>query len=273
MSDTTSGAQPPEPAQIDFERAEFAGAAGEQVECGVCQQAIVTEYWQSLGKVLCASCRELVQRSADEARRGATLGKAFLFGGLVAFGCGVGYAIFVGVTHIQFALVTIGIGWAVGRAVQRVTRGFGGTRHQVLAVVLTYFATTMGYFPAVIKALGKGGDGTEQTVASTASTSAPAPPAAPTATGTAQETTPPPATPAGRPPAAEGPGLAASLVIVAVVSMFLMLAAPLLEVTGGFSGVLGLLIIFFGLRTAWRVSRGLEASVTGPHAVAAATES
>jgi hypothetical protein len=173
----------------------------------------------------------------------------------------------------QFALVTIGIGWAVGSAIQRVTRGFGGRRHQVLAVVLTYFATTMGYFPAVIKALGKGADGTEQAAASTASTSASAAPAAPSATSTAEGTAPPPATPAVPGPAAEGPGLAVSLVVLTVVSVSLMLAAPLLEVTAGFSGVLGLLIIFFGLRTAWRVSRGVEVSITGPHAVAAAAGS
>jgi hypothetical protein len=47
------------------------------------------------------------------------------------------------------------------------------------------------------------------------------------------------------------------------------LAAPLLLLTEGFSGLLGALIIFFGLRTAWSVAKGVEASITGPHQVSA----
>src|SRR6185369_344664 len=134
----------------------FEEPAGEHVTCGLCKRAITTEYWQSLGKVLCASCRDVVNRTAAEARRGATLGKAFLLGGGVALACGIGYAIFVGVSGLQFALVTIGIGWAVGRSIQKVTRGFGTRKHQVLAVVLTYIASSMGYAPAVLKAVGQG---------------------------------------------------------------------------------------------------------------------
>jgi hypothetical protein len=227
MSDTPPDAPPAEPAEsakIDFERADFAEPAGEHVECGLCKRAITTEYWQYRGNIFCDSCREVVGRSAADARRGATFGKAFLLGGGAALGCGIGYAIFVGLSHFQFALVTIGIGWAVGRTIQRVTRGFGGQRHQVLAVALTYFASTMGYLPGLLNALGDGGQHTEPSAAAT----------------------------------------------IAVFSMLLMLAAPFLEIADGFNGLLGLLIIFFGLRTAWQVSKGVEVTITGPHKVAAA---
>jgi hypothetical protein len=268
----TSPSEPADPPRIDFERAEFAEPSAEHVACGICRRAITTEYWQSLGKVLCEQCRDAVLRSAEDARRHATLGKAFLFGGGAALGCGIAYAVFVGLTHVQLALVTIGIGWVVGRAIQKVTRGFGAVRHQVLAAALTYFAGSMGYLPAIIKAIGDARPSTEQSAA--APSAAPAPPT------TAPAVDPPPAPPA--PPGAatapvaenQGPGgtlvglLGSLAVLTAMVTAF-VLAAPLLDIANGWSGLLGALIIFFGLRTAWRAAKGVDAVVSGPHRVAA----
>jgi hypothetical protein len=256
-----------EPEKIDFDRAEFAEAppAGNQVTCGLCKKAIATEYWQYLGKVLCEGCRAIVEKSVGEARRASTLGKAFVVGGGAAFACGVGYAIFVGLTKIQFALVTIGIGWAVGTAIQKVTRGFGNRKHQILAVALTYFASTMGYLPAVFAAFENLGHHSAPVAVSPASPAAPAAPD-PTVTPSA----PPPETAPAAPPKAEGGSGALALVITTVVMLFFMLAAPFLEISGGFNGILGVLIIFFGLRTAWRVSKGVDGVITGPHRVAAA---
>jgi hypothetical protein len=289
MSETTPGAaaaaQPAEaePAKIDFEHAEFATPGGERLACGVCQRAITTEYWQFLGKILCETCREAVRRSSENARGGAAFGKAFLLGGGAALGCGLGYAVFVGVTHIQFALVTIGIGWAVGRVIQNVTRGFGSRRHQVLAVALTYLATSMGYLPAVITAIRNSAGATHESAApsSAAPSSAAAATAAPT-TSPGREGAPAPAgtvdatgtspRPAGE-AAAPQPGLLLSIVVVVAGTMVFTMLAPILDVTSGFSGLLGALIIFFGLRTAWRVSKGVEGVVTGPHQVASAAGS
>lgn len=302
MSEPTSEATPPEatppeaappeatpgePAPIDFDKADFAEPPGEHVTCGLCKQAILTEYWQYLDKLLCDSCREVVTRSIGAAREGATFGKALLLGGLVAFGCGLGYALFVGLLKIQFALITIGIGWAVGRSIQRITRGFGTRKHQVLAVALTYFGSSMGYLPAVLSAFGDGaGSSAEGGPAATAGATDSPPGAMATGASPAGELPsvrvgepPPPPTPAGEPagtqagsPPAEGPGVAVSLFLVTVVTLFIMLAAPLFDVASGLGGVIGALIIFFGLRTAWRVSKGIEGQITGPHKVAAPTE-
>jgi hypothetical protein len=267
MSDTTPDGTPDgasEPAKIDFEKAEFAEPSGEHVQCGICQRSITTEYWQCLGKILCDTCREGVRRSSEDAASGASFGKALLLGGGVAFGCGIGYAIFVGLTQIQFALVTIGIGWMVGRSIQRITRGFGGQKHQVLAVALTYFASTMGYAPAIYKAITNSAQNSEHDAETSTATPAPAAPGttAPTETPRSPERADPPASPSS---GGGGP----SLVIALVFLVGLMLAAPFLELSGGFSGIIGLLIIFFGLQTAWRVSRGVQANITGPHKVAA----
>lgn len=279
MNEPTSDTTPAEPAPLDFDRAEPAGAAagpeGEHVQCGLCGRAITDEYWQSLGKILCASCREAVELQAASTGKAATFGKAFLLGGVVALGCGIGYAVFVGVSKIQFALVTIGIGWAVGRSIQRVTRGFGGVKYQVLAVALTYFASSMGYLPAVFKGLARSGDATAQSPASAAPSSSPSssstdPPPVPGRDGerpAAPVTPPAPAPPMG------GARLAASLAFLTAVAGFFMLAAPFLELGDGLGGLLGLAIIFFGMRTAWRISKGIQATITGPHLLAPSTGS
>ena len=263
-----AGTAPPAEPPIDFEHAEFGAGRGaadaKHLACGLCQREIHTEYWQSLGKILCDSCREMVRRAASEARGGASLGKAFLVGGGAALATGIGYAVFVGLTHIQFALVTIGIGWLIGRAIQKVTRGFGSVRHQVLAVALTYFASSMGYLPAIFKAMSDHHPTTEQQASGAADT-----PVAPSDTPAAPAGTPaPPADTQTAPPAEHG--LAGSLAILAVLLTALTLAAPVLDVMNGLNGVLGALIIFFGLRTAWRTAKGIEATFTGPHRVAAA---
>jgi hypothetical protein len=58
---------PPAADPIDFDRAEFEEPKGEHVECGLCKRTIHTEYWQAVGKVLCASCRKTMERTAQEA--------------------------------------------------------------------------------------------------------------------------------------------------------------------------------------------------------------
>jgi hypothetical protein len=226
MTDSPEGASKGGDRPIDFDRADFADApsasVGGGVECSLCKRPITTEYWQYLGKILCESCRGVVARSIDEAQGGESLGKAVLLATAVALGTGLGYALFVELTHIQFALVTIGIGWAIGRTIQRVTRGFGSVKHQIVAVALTYVASAMGYLPAILGGIAN---------AHTADL---------------------------------------SLVRTAATAIAIMLAAPFIEMKGGLGGILGLLIMFFGMQTAWRVSKGVGGNLTGPHRIAPA---
>lgn len=259
-----------EPAKIDFDRAEFEEPKSEHVECGLCKRTIHTEYWQAHGKILCAACRKTVERTSASANGGAAFGKAFLYGGGAALACGTGYAIFVAVSNFQFALVTIGIGWAVGTAIQKVTKGFGGRKYQILAVALTYFATTMSYFPGIVEGLRDMGHEHPQSGSSApGATSAPSP-----APADEPAATTPDKAPDGAVSPARSGGMSVGFAIFLLVSLSLglMLAAPFLALSGasGVSGLLGLLIIFFGLRMAWRISKGVETSITGPHQVGAA---
>ncbi|MEP7126622.1 MAG: hypothetical protein ABJE95_37165 [Byssovorax sp.] len=265
---TEAEAAPPAE-KINFDRAEFEEPAGEHVECGLCQRAIHTEYWEASGKILCAACREKMDQTAARAAGGATFAKAFLKGGAVAFACGIGYAIFVGLTEHHFALVTIGIGWAVGTVVHKVTQGFGSRKHQILAAALTYAAATMGYLPGIIKEFREMGEHPQDTMSASSGGTASSPPA-PASTGVAIEpdgsaTVQPPSDPPAAPSARPSVGRAIVLLLVLVVGV--TLAAPFLSVGADISSLLGLLIIFFGMSRAWRASKGVQATITGPHRV------
>ncbi len=251
MSDENPEA-PKEPAAggaLDFDRAEYEGAAHTHVECAACKSPIADEYWQAAGKILCGSCRGIIKATADRGKSGATFGKAMLFGGGAGIAGGAAYAVFVGLTNIQFALITIGIGWLVGRAIQKATLGFGSLKHQILAVVITYFAATMGYLPGIFKGISNAAAERQQTAQS--------------ATGEPPDE--------GAPKVEQAPArpVVASLAIVAGLSIAVMLAAPFFGLTSGVSGLLGLAIIFFGLRTAWRTAKGSDTPITGPHRLGA----
>lgn len=260
-------AEAPAAPAINFDKAELDEAGGEHVECAACKRVITTEYWQLLGKVLCDACRLDVHAASAVARSAATFGKAFLMAGLTALACGVGYAIFVGLTSIQFALVTIGIGWLVGRAVQRATSGFGTRKHQILAVALTYSAACMGYFPAVFKGI----QSSAPAASLPAVTAHPAPPSAADAPSAPAAALPAPSAPAQSAAPSAGAGaepISALGVLFGLVLLFVItLAAPLLDLTSGFGGIMGALIMFFGVQTAWRTARGVAAEVTGPYSV------
>lgn len=273
MQDTEAAAarvEPETPASLDLEHAQFDEPARDHVACSFCERAITTEYWQFQGKILCEACRKGLGLAVHQGRAHATFAKAALFGGLTALGCGVGYAIFTGLTRIQFALVTIGIGIIVGRAIQRATRGFGGTRHQVLAVALTYAASAMSYTPSVYRALTSTSEHAEAgSGAALGGADAQAPAEAPAASMADARSD---ATSKSAEESASktgGPSVTLGLLILGAFTAAFSLAAPFLEISEGFSGLLGLLIIFFGLHAAWRAAAGVGGSITGPHQISA----
>ena len=46
--------------------------------------------------------------------------------------------------------------------------------------------------------------------------------------------------------------------------IFAGLASPFLELQGGFSGIIGLVIIFVGMRIAWKITAGPRLEILGP---------
>jgi hypothetical protein len=131
---------------IRFDRAEYANEAQSPgPPCDFCRGPLGPQYWKWQTQVACAACRDRLAAALDQSRSARAFATAAAQGATAAFACGLGYALFVAVTRIQIAIATIGIGYVVARVLRRATQGVGGVRVQILAVLLTYVASSMAY--------------------------------------------------------------------------------------------------------------------------------
>jgi hypothetical protein len=242
-----------------FDRATYAPGVAAGPRCAKCQTAIRDRYWRAQNRLFCVACHSQIAAAIDDARANASIGKALLLGGLTAIGCGIAYAIFVQVSQMQLALITIGIAYVIAKVVRRASGGLGGRRFQILAVVLTYVASAMGYAGPVLggfrdvareHSVGKSGDK----------------PGKPDSPAEDQATPEPPAdrTSEHAPPGA-GALLLGLLLIFGVV-----LAAPVLAAT---QAPLGLIIVLIGLWEAWKLSRPVAIAIEGPYDISGSAPS
>jgi hypothetical protein len=135
-------------ADLQFEHATYEQAQP-GVACGMCGAPVGGEYWQWVGRAVCVRCRDRVFQLEADARSPQSFARAALMGAGTALGCGVAYAVLCAFRPHQLAIVTIGIGYVVATVVRKATSNVSGRRYQVLAVVLTYMASAMGYAPAL----------------------------------------------------------------------------------------------------------------------------
>jgi hypothetical protein len=235
---------------LSFDRAEYTGSAESGPPCANCARPLGEQYWQWQAKPICESCRGGLSALLAESQSQKAFARAALLGGATALGSGVAYAVFVALTHYQLALVTIGIAFLIAKVMRRCSGGIGGRKYQILAVVLTYLASAMGYAPGVYA--GFRSAASEQEAGPHATV-------APAANGA-------PATDHG----SSGDGRPGAGAFVAAFAMFLAftLAAPILAAT---EAPIGLLIVGFGLWEAWKLLRGLPISLDGPYRATAAT--
>ena len=216
---------------LQFQKAEFEDP---RPKCGACRKPMEGAYFQLAGRNICEACAEAVRRR--QARpQGPALLRGFLYGLGAAVACAIVYAIVTLATGASLALLSIAVGYLVGRAVRIGAGGLGGRRCQILAVALTYFAINISYAPIIVKELR---DSAKQKAAAGDN-------------GPVITTRPMP-----------GPvALAAGLAAIAAIS----LAAPFLALAAGASGILGLIIVFLGLAQAWRLTARDPRLLTGPY--------
>jgi hypothetical protein len=128
----------------------------------------------------------------------------------------------------------------VGRAIRHASNGLGGRPQQVLAVLLTYFAITFSYVVVFVYEVGS------KRAPSAQKSDAATPPAAP------------------RSAKPMNPGtIAVALVGLAAVAPFLALGS------NPAGGLISLVIIFFGLRQAWKMTGRSDILIVGPYNVSA----
>ncbi len=133
-------------ADLQFEHATYEQAML-GVTCGMCGKPVGGEYWQWIGRVVCVRCRDRVFQLETDAKSLQSFARAAIMGTATALACGVGYALLAAAFKAQLAIVTILIGYLVATVVRKATANISGRRYQVLALVLTYVGSTMGYLP------------------------------------------------------------------------------------------------------------------------------
>jgi hypothetical protein len=237
---------------MQFDRAEFGTSVAAGVVCSTCKNAVVQSYYEANGNILCSHCRERAEQRTDGGRGGRVL-RATAAGLAAAV---AGSLVWWGVrkaTGYEIGIISIGIGAAVGQAVSWGARARGGWAYQLLAVLLTYAAVAGNYMPDVLTQILE-----QQKDASKPAVTASATPATSAATPAA----------AAKPKAAEAnvaTGWAAlGALILGLGALFVVAAmAPFSA-----SNAIGLFIIAFGLREAWRRNKAVAVTITGPFSVA-----
>jgi hypothetical protein len=227
------------------------------IACGGCGSTMLDEYYSIGGKSICAKCRASVEATRATSRTPKAFLKALGFG----FGAALaGAAVYFGVVALldaEFSIVTIFIGWMVGRAIQKALPGGGMRRYQLLAAVLTYFAIGAAYTALGVQAMIKESADKKQdstVVVAQQGTSATASVAATKADAKEQPT--------------QKKRGSALLAIGALIAFAFSL--PVMTVFGsGTGGVLSALIIAIGIYQAWRMSGAPTLAITGPFRVGA----
>jgi hypothetical protein len=210
-----------------FKTAEYSAKTGEP--CKACGQVISGAYYQVSGAKTCAKCAQRIkERLPKDSHAAFARGVLFGIGGaILGLGIYVGFAL---ATGLIAGLISLAVGFIVGKAILLGSGGVGGRRYQVAAVLLTYAAVSLAAVPIALTQHIKHRSAQAQTQVSESPSDSPKPSVA-KAVGT--------------------------LALIGLVSPFLGLSNPM-------QGVIGLIILFVGIRIAWRMTAATQVSIRGP---------
>jgi hypothetical protein len=212
-----------------FARAEYSEGAGNPT-CKSCGQPISGAYYQVNGAVTCANCAGQLKNQIPTGSH-AALARGVLFG---IGGAVLGLALYVAValtTGLIIGFVSLAVGYIVGKAVVMGSGGLGGRRYQIAAVLLTYMAVSLAAVPIAISQHVKQRSAQQHAQVSGS------------AVANAPKMSPAKAV--------------ATLTLLGLASPFLSLADPA-------HGVIGLIILFVGIRIAWKIAAGRPVQILGP---------
>jgi uncharacterized protein (DUF983 family) len=221
MEDTSKGVP-------QFATAEFSPNTP-TMTCAACKRPITGPYFQINGAQACAECTNQIRAQIPKDSHAAFI-RALVFGiggAVVGFAL---YVIFALTTGLVIGWVSLAVGFIVGKAMSFGSRGAGGRRYQVVAVLLTYLAVSMSAVPIAIHQIRE----QHRAQAQSSDTAAPHP---------------------------EPVSLAKAAGLLALLGV----ASPLIDLRDPVHGIIGLVILFVGIRFAWRFTAGRAISISGPH--------
>jgi hypothetical protein len=196
---------------MDFTQAQFEGGTPAAAQCAACKLNLTGQYWTAGPLTVCAGCAEQVKAGPPPGGGFVRVFKAVLFGCGAGLLGATGYGLIIHYAKVELALVTILIGWMVGRSVRVGSEHRGGRGYQLLGALLTYGWCMMAYVPDIVEGLANAKDPL--------------------------------------------PTFAA-----VIIAPFIALAVPFT----GAMGVLGTLILAFGVWRGWREPVRVEIPVAGP---------
>jgi hypothetical protein len=201
---------------------------GPKMVCAACKRPIAGSYFLINRAQVCAECSNKIQAQIPKDTHAAFV-RALMFGIGGAIAGFALYVIFALATGLVIGFVSLAVGFIVGKAMNFGSRGVGGRRYQVVAVLLTYLAVSMSAVPIAIHQRGAHQAQTQSTDAA----------------------------------AAHGAdmNIGKTLGVLALLGI----ASPFLDLADPVHGLIGLVILFVGIRFAWRFTAGRTFVVTGPH--------
>jgi len=233
-----------------FGTAEYKSASGSN-RCKSCQQELSGTYYRINGMLACENCTHKLQAQTPKDSHSAYV-RGILFGVGGAIAGLILYSAFGIITGIEIGYVALAVGWLVGTAIKKGSNGIGGRRYQIAAVALTYAAVSLSAVPIGISYIMK----EKKSAAASAVSHSPSGSTATDSNSESLSTDSASAAPAAKPKMTFGAAIGALL--------FAGLASPFLELQGGFSGVIGLVIIFVGMRIAWKMTGTPPLEILGP---------
>jgi hypothetical protein len=237
MDENTGGGVP------QFTTAEY--GAKSAPPCKACGQPLNGDYYQVNGVPVCPPCAaKLKAQFPSDSHAAFVRGLVFGIGGAIA-----GLALYVAFalgTGLVVGFVSLAVGYIVGKAMIFGSGGIGGRRYQIAAVILTYSAVSLSAVPIAISMNNKHRNEVAQAARSAQS--------AQSAEGQDSAPAPAPAEPAAKRSFLQSIG----------VLMMLGLASPFLDLQNPAHGLIGLVILFVGIRIAWQLTAGKQMKVVGP---------
>ncbi len=238
MADPNSSQATPQ-----FTTAEYSGSSGGD-RCVSCNQLLMARYYRVNTRMACEGCvQELQRRQPADSHAGYVRG--MLFGVGAAIVGMAGYAGFTILTGLYIGYVSLAVGWLVGKAIMLGSKGIGGRRYQIAAVILTYAAVSLAAVPIALSYPAKATSHSESVQPQQQQSDADAENSQP------DQTQP-------KPQLSFGAAILQWLVIG--------LASPFLELQDPFHGIIGLVILMVGIRIAWQITAGSRrANIQGPY--------
>jgi hypothetical protein len=230
-----------------FATAEYAHIPGTE-RCRICSSFISNEYYRVNDQMACAKCAGEAREGQPSDSHAAFARALFLGAGAAVLGLAL-YAGFTIATNFYFGYIALGVGWLVAKAMLKGSNGIGGRRYQIAAVLLTYIAISLAAVPIGIAGAIK--HQKEKAIVVTPANEAGSADGSKNAEN-AQK--------ASRPS-----GLGGLLLQL----LMLGLASPFMELQDPLHGLIGLVILFVGLRIAFQLTAARPLDVDGPYRMAA----